>query len=83
MAILERPSSGGALGRRLGAPGLGVVAVALVAVAAGDDAEARLLGWFARNAPAYMKPARIEWREALPIGATGKVDRAALAREFS
>ena len=58
-------------------------AVALVAVAAGDDAEARLLGWFARNAPAYMKPARIEWREALPIGATGKVDRAALAREFS
>lgn len=34
MAILERPSSGGALGRRLGAPGLGVVAVTLVAVAA-------------------------------------------------
>jgi acyl-CoA ligase (AMP-forming) (exosortase A-associated) len=58
-------------------------AVALIAVAAGEDAEAQLLRWFARNAPAYMKPARIEWRDALPIGATGKIDRAALARELS
>jgi hypothetical protein len=25
-----------------------------------------------------MQPARIEWRETLPIGPTGKLDRAAL-----
>ena len=58
-------------------------AVGLVAVANGEDAEARLLAWFAANAPAYMKPVRILWRDALPTGATGKLDRAALARELT
>jgi acyl-CoA synthetase (AMP-forming)/AMP-acid ligase II len=52
--------------------------VALVAVAKGGDAEQRLLAYFAANAPAYMKPQRILWREALPTGATGKLDRVAL-----
>ena len=58
-------------------------AVALVAVARGEDAETRLLAWFAAYAPAYMKPVRILWREALPVGATGKLDRAALARDLA
>ena len=58
-------------------------AVALFAVAKGDDAEERLLGWFAANTPAYMKPHRIEWCTSLPTGATGKLDRAALAEQLT
>ncbi len=58
-------------------PALGQ-AVVLVAVALGEDAKTRLLGYFTTNAPAYMKPQRIVWRDALPIGATGKLDRVAL-----
>jgi acyl-CoA ligase (AMP-forming) (exosortase A-associated) len=57
-------------------------AVALVAVARGKEAEARLLAWFSANAPAYMKPKRILWRDTLPTGATGKVDRAGLKAEL-
>lgn len=58
-------------------------AVALVAVAEGAGAEARLLAWFAAQCPAWMKPRRILWREALPTGATGKLDRARLGRELA
>ncbi len=58
-------------------------AVALIAVADGDEAEERLLGWFAREAPAYMRPKVILWKERLPVGATGKLDRAALAKELA
>lgn len=58
-------------------------AVALVAVARGAQAEERLLAWFAANAPAYMKPKRIVWRDAMPIGATGKIDRALLQGELA
>ena len=53
-------------------------AVVLVAVARGEQAEARLLRYFAASAPAYMKPQRIVWRDALPTGPTGKLDRVAL-----
>lgn len=55
-------------------------AVALVAVANGEEAEGRLLAWFTANAPAYMKPVRIVWRDALPVGASGKLDRVQLAK---
>jgi acyl-CoA synthetase (AMP-forming)/AMP-acid ligase II len=58
-------------------------AVKLIAVAAGDDAEARLRAWFARELPAYMHPQEIVWRDALPLSPNGKVDRAALVREFA
>ncbi|GAC1581194.1 MAG: acyl-CoA ligase (AMP-forming), exosortase A system-associated [Sphingomicrobium sp.] len=54
-------------------------AVALFAVPSGDEPEKRLLAWFAANTPAYMNPQRIEWLDALPIGATGKVDRTQLS----
>ena len=57
-------------------------AVALFAVPMGANAEQRLLAWFAGNAPLYMKPRRIIWRDKLPIGATGKVDRAVLQGEL-
>ena len=58
-------------------------AVALIAVASGEDSERRLLAWFAANAPAYMKPVRILWRDSLPTGATGKLDRTALQAELA
>lgn len=54
-------------------------AVALLAVPDGDEAEARLRAWFAAQAPAYMTPKRILWLDRLPIGATGKPDRTAMA----
>ncbi len=58
-------------------------AVMLVAVARGENAEQRLRAYFAAELPAYMQPRDIVWRDALPTGATGKVDRAALVREFA
>jgi acyl-coenzyme A synthetase/AMP-(fatty) acid ligase len=58
-------------------------AVAIVAVPIGADAEDRVRAWFAANAPAYMMPRRILWRDSLPTGATGKLDRVALQRELA
>jgi len=31
----------------------------------------------------FMHPREIVWRDALPVGANGKLDRAALVREFA
>jgi acyl-CoA synthetase (AMP-forming)/AMP-acid ligase II len=58
-------------------------AILLVAIGKGDDAEARLRDYFARELPAFMMPARIEWRDSLPLSPNGKIDRAALEREFA
>jgi D-alanine--poly(phosphoribitol) ligase subunit 1 len=33
--------------------------------------------------PAYMQPREIVWRDALPLSANGKVDRAALMEQFA
>ena len=52
--------------------------VAIVAVPEGEGAEDRLRAWFAAQAPAYMMPRRIVWRDSLPTGATGKLDRVAM-----
>jgi len=54
-------------------------AIVLVAVAKGEGAEQRLRAHFLRDLPAHMQPARIEWRDSLPLGPNGKLDRAALA----
>jgi acyl-CoA ligase (AMP-forming) (exosortase A-associated) len=51
-------------------------AIVLVAVGGGD--EAALLGHLKRQLPAFMVPARILWREAMPVGPNGKLDRSAL-----
>ncbi len=58
-------------------------AVKLVAVADGEGAEMRLRAFFAKELPAYMQPREIVWLDALPISPNGKVDRAALVREFA
>jgi len=56
--------------------------ILLVAVAAGEDAAARLTDGLAAALPAYMRPTRVEWRAALPRSPNGKIDRAALRGEM-
>lgn len=46
---------------------------------AGEDAMRAAL---ARVLPNFMQPRALHWRAALPTGATGKIDRTALAREL-
>ncbi len=58
-------------------------AVALIAVAKGEDAEQRLRAHLAAELPSYMQPKQIVWRDALPLSPNGKVDRAALVKEFA
>lgn len=58
-------------------------AVRLIAVAKGEEAEERLRAHLARELPAYMQPREIVWRDALPLSPNGKVDRAALVKEFA
>ncbi len=53
-------------------------AIALVAVAAGDDAEDRLRAHFSAELPAFMRPTRIVLIPRMPLGPNGKVDRTAL-----
>ena len=57
-------------------------AILLVAVPTNDESEAQLRSYFVRELPAFMMPSRIVWRESLPVSPNGKVDRAALEREF-
>ena len=58
-------------------------AVKLIAVAKGEGAEQRLRAHLAAELPAYMQPREIVWRDALPVSPNGKVDRAALVKEFA
>jgi acyl-CoA ligase (AMP-forming) (exosortase A-associated) len=58
-------------------------AVKLIAVAQGDGAEKRLRAHLAAELPAYMQPREIVWRDELPVSPNGKVDRAALVKEFA
>jgi acyl-CoA ligase (AMP-forming) (exosortase A-associated) len=58
-------------------------AVKLIAVAKGDNAETRLKSHLAAELPSYMQPREIIWRNALPLSPNGKVDRAALVKEFA
>jgi acyl-CoA ligase (AMP-forming) (exosortase A-associated) len=58
-------------------------AVKLIAVPKGEGAERRLRAHLAVELPAYMQPREIVWRDALPVSPNGKVDRAALVKEFA
>jgi acyl-CoA synthetase (AMP-forming)/AMP-acid ligase II len=44
----------------------------------GSGNETALLGYLKRQLPAFMVPARILWRDVLPVGPNGKLDRSAL-----
>jgi acyl-CoA ligase (AMP-forming) (exosortase A-associated) len=57
-------------------------AIVLVAVPHGEDAEGRLRSYLSAELPAFMQPREIVWRDALPLSANGKVDRAALQEQI-
>jgi len=58
-------------------------AIVLVAVAKGDDAEEKLPAHLRRELPQHMQPSRIIWKDKLPIGPNGKLDRTALKAELA
>ncbi len=49
----------------------------------GDRAASELVVALRRELPSYMQPQVIHWRDVLPRGATGKLDRAGIARELA
>ncbi len=57
-------------------------AVALVVRGTGEHGAA-LAQALAKALPGFMHPRRIVWREAMPLGPNGKIDRAALLGELS
>ena len=58
-------------------------AVVLVAVAKGEEAEEMLRAYLRRELPPHMQPQRIVWKERLPVGPNGKLDRTALKAEIA
>ena len=57
-------------------------AIVLVAVARGGGEEG-LRAYLRRELPPHMQPQRIVWKEKLPVGPNGKLDRAALKAEIA
>ena len=57
--------------------------VQLVAVGKGERDEAQLRAYLKAELPAFMQPREIIWRDSLPVGPNGKVDRAALLKEYA
>jgi acyl-coenzyme A synthetase/AMP-(fatty) acid ligase len=53
-------------------------AILLVAEPKGEDAEERLRAYFSAEMPAFMRPKRVIWRDRLPLGPNGKLDRTAI-----
>ncbi|HEY7641509.1 MAG TPA: acyl-CoA ligase (AMP-forming), exosortase A system-associated [Steroidobacteraceae bacterium] len=64
-------------------PTLGQAVALVVAGTQSPAAATALLNECKKQLPAYMVPAHIEWREAIPRNPNGKYDRALLSRELS
>jgi acyl-coenzyme A synthetase/AMP-(fatty) acid ligase len=58
-------------------------AIVLVAVAKGDGAENALRIFLRRELPPHMQPQHIVWKDRLPVGPNGKLDRTALRAEIA
>ena len=58
-------------------------AIVLVAVAKDDGAEEKLTLYLRRELPPHMQPQRIVWKDKLPVGPNGKLDRTALKAEIA
>jgi acyl-coenzyme A synthetase/AMP-(fatty) acid ligase len=57
---------------------------AIVLILAGDPAhEPSLRARLKRDLPNFMQPSHIAWADALPRNANGKLDRAALRRDWA
>jgi acyl-coenzyme A synthetase/AMP-(fatty) acid ligase len=57
--------------------------ILLVAVAKIDAAEERLRTYLRRELPPHMQPQHIVWKDRLPVGPNGKLDRTALKAEIA
>ena len=57
-------------------------AIVLVAVAKGSGAKVNLRNYLRRELPQHMRPAHIVWKDSLPVGPNGKLDRTALKAEL-
>jgi acyl-CoA ligase (AMP-forming) (exosortase A-associated) len=59
-------------------------AIVVIARPVGDAAlaEQALRDRLRRDLPNFMQPARYDWRDTLPLGANGKIDRAALKADM-
>jgi acyl-coenzyme A synthetase/AMP-(fatty) acid ligase len=57
--------------------------IVLVAVAKGEEAEEKLRSYLRRELPPHMQPQRIVWKDELPVGPNGKLDRTALKAELA
>ncbi len=58
-------------------------AIVLVAVAKGEGTEDRLRACLRRELPPHMQPQQILWKDSLPVGPNGKLDRTALKAELT
>ncbi len=58
-------------------------AIVLVVVGRGEAAEKKLDVYFRREMPSHMRPKRVIWKDRLPVGPNGKLDRAALKAELA
>jgi acyl-CoA ligase (AMP-forming) (exosortase A-associated) len=58
-------------------------AIVLIAVASGEQAEERLRAFLRRELPPHMQPRDIVWKDSLPLGPNGKLDRKALKAEIA
>ena len=56
-------------------------AIVLVAVAKAGDVEEQLRTWLRQELPQHMQPQRYLWKDRLPVGPNGKLDRTALKAE--
>ena len=53
-------------------------AIVLVAVAKGEGAEEGLRTYLRRELPPHMQPREVAWKDRLPVGPNGKLDRTTL-----
>jgi acyl-coenzyme A synthetase/AMP-(fatty) acid ligase len=58
-------------------------AIVLVAVGKGEGAEEALKAYLRRELPPHMQPQAIIWKDRLPVGPNGKLDRTALKAELA
>ncbi len=58
-------------------------AIVLVVVAKGEGTEGTLRDHLRRELPQHMQPSRLIWKDKLPVGPNGKLDRTALKVEIA
>lgn len=58
-------------------------AIVFIAVAKGEGAEEKLRSYLRRELPPHMQPQQVIWKDRLPVGPNGKLDRTALKAEIA